>query len=114
VTTQKQLQGLAKITALALDQRLVMLRQAQAARQSIAQRIASLDLAPVPLEVSLVAAQKADVMYSIWADQRRVQLNLQLAQASAVALQAEADARLVFAKDSVLAALSARLSTPKK
>ncbi len=110
MTTRAKMQGLADISALALDQRLAALRQAQAKRQFIIDRIKALDLPPVITDLPLAAAQRAEVSYQSWADQRRIPLNLSLAQATAAVLQAEADARLVFAKNSVLVALQCRMN----
>ncbi len=109
-----KMQKLGAISALSLDQRLTVLRQMHAARQTIVDRIAALDLPPVVLDLPLAAAQKADMNYQTWADQRRMQLNLLLAAASAKVLQAEAEARAAFAKDSVLVALQTRLSAVEK
>jgi hypothetical protein len=114
MTTGAKLRGLGKISAMALDQRLAALRQAEAARRLVADRIAALDLPEVTLDLPLAAGQIAALTYQTWADQRRMQLNLQLAQASATVLQAEADARQVFARNSVLVGLSTRLSQAEK
>jgi hypothetical protein len=111
MTTREKMQALGNISALALDQRLAALRQAQAMRQAIVDRIAALELAPVDTNLSLAAAQKAEVYYQMWADERRKQLNLSLARTTAVVLQAEAEARHVFARNSVLVALRARVET---
>jgi hypothetical protein len=109
MTTGAKMQALGNISSLALDQRLAALRQAQMKRQSILDRIAVLDLAPAITDLPLAAAQRAEVSYQTWADQRRIQLNLHLAQATATVLQAEAEARLVFARNSVLVVLRGRL-----
>jgi hypothetical protein len=114
MTIAAQLQGLARISAVARDHRLAALHRAQVARQMIVDRIAALDLAPVPVDLPLAAAHMARLNYQAWADQRRIQLNLQLAQASAAVLQAEAEARQVFAKDSVLTGLSARMGQRRR
>jgi hypothetical protein len=109
MTMRKRMQDLGNISALALDQRLAVLRQAQTKRQSIVDRITALDLAPIMTDLPLAAAQRAEVSYQTWADQRRTQLNLHLAQATAAVLQAESEARHVFAKNRVLVALQYRL-----
>jgi hypothetical protein len=114
MTIAAQLQSLVRVSAIARDHRLAALQRAQAARQVIVDRIAALDLAPVSVDLPLAVAHMARLTYQAWADQRRIQLNLQLAQASAAVLQAEADARQVFAKDSVLMALSARAGKGKQ
>ncbi len=110
MTTRLKMNSLGDISALALDQRLAALRQAQLKRQSIVERIAALDLPPIATDLHLAAAQRAAISFQTWADQRRLQLNLQLAQATATVLQAEAEARHVFAKNSVLMALLDRLN----
>ncbi len=110
MTTRAKLQNLGDISALALDQRLAALRQAQAKRQSILDRIAALDLTPAETDLPLAAAQRAEVSYQTWADQHRSKLNLHLAQASITVMQAEAEARLVFARNSVLVGLRSRLA----
>lgn len=114
MTTRTKLHGLADISALALDQRLAALRQAQMKRQSIIDRIAALDLVPVTTDLPLAAAQRAEISYQTWADQRRMPLNLQLAQATAAVLQAEAEARLVFARNSVVVGLRGRLAAAER
>jgi hypothetical protein len=114
MTTREKMQALGQISALALDQRLATLRQAQARRQAIIDRIAALELAPVNTDLPLAAAQRAEVTYRTWADERRKQLNLSLAQTTAVVLQAEADARHVFARNNVLVALHARVATAER
>jgi hypothetical protein len=114
MTTRAKLQDLGNISALALDQRLAALRQVQATRQSIAECIAALDLTAVTTDLPLAAAQRAEVSYQTWADQRRMQLNLQLAHATAAVLQAEAEARLVFARNSVVVGLHARLAAAER
>jgi transcriptional accessory protein Tex/SPT6 len=114
MTTRAKLQGLADISALALDQRLAALRQMQARRQAIIDLIAALDLAPVTTDLPLAAAQRAEVSYLAWADKRRTRLNLQLAQANVAVLQAEAEARLVFARNSVVTGLRSRLAAAER
>jgi hypothetical protein len=109
MTQQKQIAALGVITTLVLDQQLSVLRAAQAQRAIIRDRLAALDCPAVTDGLTLAAAERADVAYQAWADQRRMQLNLQLAQQNVRVIQAETAARTAFAKDAVIAGLKARI-----
>lgn len=107
--TPAQLEDLGRLSRLVLDERLSALRRAQRARQVTLDRISALNCPPVTMDVSLMAAQRADVNYQIWADQRRMQLNMTLARQTVTSLQAVDAARQAFAKNSMLVRLRAQL-----
>jgi hypothetical protein len=104
----KKLADLEALTRMTLDHRLAALRRAKAEKRATTDMINALDLPYTETDLPLAAAQHAEMMYQAWADQRRMQLNLQLARQSVIVLHAEADARQAFGKNNVLAALQVR------
>ncbi|MCU0802486.1 MAG: hypothetical protein MUD11_12050 [Rhodobacteraceae bacterium] len=108
MTQQKRLQALQQIARLIRDERLLALQRAEADRQTTRARIAALDAPASSDATSLAAAQRVDMLYAVWADRRRAQLNQTLARQTVTKLEHEATARQAFAKDMAIQALSSR------
>lgn len=105
-----RLTAIAQINELVLDQRLSALKAARAARVSTQARIAALDVEAFESDCSLKEAAQAAVLYQIWCDERRKQLNLQLAKQKVAEMEADADARIAFSKKTAFQGLAVRLA----
>jgi hypothetical protein len=108
MTVSKQLDELRQLSDLMLDQRLLALRGAQAARIETQDRIAALDLPDFADGCALAIAARAALLYQTWADVRRKDLNLTLARQTVAEIEAKDAARTAFSKQRVLASLQDR------
>lgn len=109
MTVEKRLASLGQITGIILDQRLMVLQAAQTARAATKTKIAALDRAQAPNDLSFAATERAQLLYHAWADRRRSQLNQTLAQQTVVAMECESAAREAFSRNAVLSGLRDRL-----
>lgn len=110
MTKSKDLARLGQITQLVLDLKLADLRAAAAKRQHSLDLLASLNRASDETDLSPVAAYQADLRYQLWADARRAEINLILAQQTVEMHLARDIAGQAFAKDQALRAVKAKLS----
>jgi hypothetical protein len=101
MTDRKMAARLATLADLVLQDRLVRLRTAAAAREQTAAQIAALAEAPAEGLAPLVAAQQS-LRYQRWADARRLELNLVLARQTAVWMTAQGAATVAFGRAQVI------------
>lgn len=106
MTTTKKLEPLRQIADVILDQRLLALRAANAARHDTERKIASLEVLGGWDDCALQSSAKAEMLYQAWADVRRRDLNLQLAKQTVTKIEAEDAARLAFSRQTALAKLA--------
>ncbi|MEH7828662.1 hypothetical protein [Gemmobacter denitrificans] len=96
-----RLKVLADLAAMLKERSLEELRAAAARREATRERIAGLNVPPAE-DLPLVAAAQANLTYQRWADQRRRELNMQLARETVEWMGCQEDARLAFGKSEVL------------
>jgi hypothetical protein len=101
--------AIAQINELALDQRLSALKAARMARTTTQARIAALDVTEFETGCSVMATAQVALLYQAWSEDRRTQLNLQLARQKVAELEADTAARTAFSKKIALQGLAARL-----
>jgi len=99
---------LAALGGLILDLRLNALQAAVRARQESLDRLAGLAVAMPDVDLSPVAAHRAEVRYQAWADARRTEINLALARQTARMLEDRDAARQAFGRAQALRALRDR------
>jgi hypothetical protein len=109
MTKVKDLARLGQITQLLLDMKLADLRAAAAKRQHSLDLLASLNLAPTQTTLPPVAAHQAELRYQNWADLRRAEINIVLAEQTAAMQIARDAAGNAFGKDQALQAALAKL-----
>lgn len=109
MTKAKTLARLGQITQLALDLKLADLRAAAKSRQHSLDMLASLNTVVDAPGLSLVAAHQVDMRYQHWADVRRAEINITLAQQTVALHAARETASLAFGKDQALRGLRAKL-----
>lgn len=105
MTPDARIAGLARITGLIMDQHLSVLRARKAAQTETRQHIAALDQRAGAEDVALAAAAQAAFRYAAWADRRKAALNVTLAQQTVAVMEAEDDARIAFARNTVMEGL---------
>lgn len=99
---------LRQISQLILDVKLAALQSASRKRDESLERLESLNQ-PIELTGLLpTASHLAEVRYQKWADARRAEINLALAQQTVNVYIARDAARLAFAKDQALRAVAAK------
>jgi hypothetical protein len=113
MTLAKKLGPLQQIADVILDQRLLALRAANAARQDTQKKIASLEVPGCWDACSLQSSAKAEMLYQAWADTRRKDLNLHLAKQTVVKIEAEDAARLAFSRHAALSKLAVQKRAQK-
>lgn len=104
---ERRVRQLLVLTDLIRDRSLENLRRAAAERDLTRAHIAGLEAPPASDLPALAAAQVA-LSYQRWADERRRELNMQLARQMVSVAQRQAEARLAFGRAEVLH----RLATP--
>ena len=109
MTPAEQKRSLSRLVSLAevlLDARLAALHRAAEARNASLARLADLDRPASPRDLPEIAAMEVQMRYQRWADQKRSDINLTLAQQTASWLDARAEAARAFGKSQALAGLS--------
>jgi hypothetical protein len=109
MTHLKQIKRLEDIAAVVLDQNLMALKAAMRLQSETRAKLEALDRCDGGFDCAPQAAARADVLYQIWVEARRSELNLKLAQHSAAVILAKDAARAAFGKTSALQGLTARL-----
>lgn len=104
--TDERLKQLATLSDLIRDRALEDLRRAAAERDMTKAHLAGLAVLPAT-GLSPLAAARAAQAYQQWADERRRQLNIQLARQTVTVMQRQADARQAFGRAEVLHRLAA-------
>lgn len=109
MTNTKDLARLAQISQLILDGKLAALHTAAAKRQHSLDLLASLNKDAFETDLSPIAAHQAELRYRRWADARRAEINLLLAQQTAEMHEARDAAGQAFGKDQALRGVRANL-----
>ena len=111
MTSANDLKRLGKLTAMMLDMRLAEVNRAAALRDECATRLKDIQSPPPQGEgLEGAASDLAQLTYQRWVDLRREELNRQLAQKTAIWLDATEAARAAFGKDQALNNLTRRLT----
>jgi len=99
-----RLRALGKLTELALEARLVKLRRAAELRDATCAALAVLNTPrPAPEgDLPLSALARSNLLYDLWADRQRREMNLKLARETALWLEERADASTAFGRNDVL------------
>lgn len=109
MTKAKDIARLGQITQLILDMKLADLRALAARRQQSLDLLACLNKVPADTDLPPVAAHQANLRYQNWADHRRTEINILLAEQTADMLVARDAAGQAFGKDQALHGVQAKL-----
>lgn len=111
MTKLNDLSRLGKLTDMVLQLRLADLRDAARQKEDCAANLAAISTMP-PAVAGLegTASELAQLNYQRWVDNRREELNRQLARKTATWLEALDTAKAAFGKDRSLSLLAKRLS----
>jgi hypothetical protein len=104
-----RIRAIAQVNELALDQRLHALKLARTATTSTQAHIAALEMTDFDTGCSVMATAQVALLYEVWSEERRKQLNLLLARQKVIEMEADAAARIAFSKKIALQGLSARI-----
>jgi hypothetical protein len=103
-----------RISQLMFDAQLAELDRAAAARAQSLARLADLERAPNSMDLPFAAAERARILYGIWAEARRREINLVLARQTAEWLDARDRARRALGRLDALSKLETRLTSGRK
>jgi hypothetical protein len=109
MTRPADLQKLAALSQLLLDQRLVELRETADRLQRSREQLASINASAEPADLSPIAAGLVDVAYRRWADIRRAELNTVVARQSVQWMEARAEAGVAIGRVQALRGAMDRL-----
>lgn len=110
MTSYKDLQALATLSQLVLDQRLQLLRKrAELLNRSRAQ-LAAINARAEPADLPPVPAGLVDIAYQRWADVRRAELNTAIARQSVDWIEARAEASTALGRVQALEGVAVRLA----
>lgn len=111
MTQKQQLTKLQQIAGLMLDSRLTAVQAAAKAKAESQAQLAGLaHSVAAPGDISAAAAERATLTYQLWADARRADLNLVLAQQTVAWIEACDAARVAFSKTEALSAVAGKLA----
>ena len=108
MTDRSRMVQLNILSQLVLDTKLMCLRQAALARQQSLDLLAELDLPQAETDLAPVKAGEIAMRYQLWADQRRSEINLNLARQTATWTEARHEATRAFGRDQALTRLIGR------
>lgn len=110
MTATRDLKKLAEISQLMLDHRLGQLRKSAEELDRSRMQLSQINAAALPAaDLATVTAQKVMMSYERWADVRRSELNLVIAQKTAEWMDSRAQAQTAFGRVQALRGLASRL-----
>ena len=110
----KHLTRLQSLAQMILEAQLAELRKVARARSETLAHLSDLKSPEVQMDDQMgVAEVRATLAYQLWADKRRAELNVTLAQQTATWMDRRDAARYAFGKADVLAALAQQASAKK-
>lgn len=109
MTSRKDLQSLATLSQLVLDQRLSALRQTAERLERSKAQLSAINAAGAPADLPPVQAGLVDLAYQRWADIRRAELNLAIAQQTISWIDAKSEAATAFGRVQALQGAAKRL-----
>lgn len=102
----ENLRRLGQISALLHASKMNVLRGAAQARQDSLDQLAALENHAPRVDIPAIAALQVALHYRVWADQRRGEVNLELARRTADWHRARQDAAQAFGRDQVVQRLA--------
>ncbi len=107
-----KLAQLRRLSDMVFDAQQLRLSAAARSRQESLDLLASLATPPAQ-DLDPLTAARADLRYQLWADQRRAEINLNLARQTAAWHEAQVETRHAFGRTEALRLLAAKKSGPK-
>lgn len=109
MTGRKDLQSLAVLSQLVLDQRLADLRRAAERLERSRAQMRAINAAGAPADLPPVQAGLVDLAYQRWADVRRAELNTTIALQTVAWMEARSEAATAFGRLQALEGAAQRL-----
>lgn len=98
MTSRKDLKSLATLSQLVLDQRLAAVRQAAERLDRSKSQLRAINAAAAPADLPPVQGGLVDLAYQRWADVRRAELNVTIAQQTVAWIDAKSEAATAFGR----------------